>query len=88
VEWLEGSGFDDGLAGPAVSAAIFRCEQVCATPTGPCYQAADSPPHVAFLTALSVYDRGTRQITVVGDAIADIERVPAEETTVPDGAVA
>ena len=87
--WVEGRGFsDEETAGQAARRAVRLRDEVCATPTGPCYLAADKPAHVAFLTALSVFDRPHTGVRYEGDAIPEIERVLEELTRVPDGAVA
>ncbi len=81
-------GFDESIAGIAAQTAVRIDAEVCATPTGPCYEAADRPAHVAFLTGLSVFDRHASNIEVAGDAVLGIMRGLGELTRIPPGAVA
>jgi hypothetical protein len=49
IRWRAGAGFDDPTG--AVAELIREGKQICLTPTGPCFEPADRPDHVAFLTA-------------------------------------
>ena len=89
IGWIEGRGFSgDEHAGMAALAAIYRREEICATPTGPCFIAADSPVHVALLTALSIFDRGSRRIKLEGTALPAAEATLADLVRLPEGTVA
>jgi hypothetical protein len=66
LTWVKGVGFDESIAGIAAQNAVRIGAEVCATPTGPCYEASDRPAHVAFLSGLSVFDRRARNIKVEG----------------------
>ena len=54
IRWEPEVGFND-LTGET-DMAIRLGNKVAATPTGPAYNAGDSPAVVAYLTALSVFD--------------------------------
>jgi hypothetical protein len=88
LTWAKWVGFDESIAGMAAQNAVRIRAEVCATPTGPCYEASDLPAHVAFLTGLSVFDRHARNIKVEGDAVPGIMRGLGELTSIPPDAVA
>ena len=85
--WIEGRGFsEDETAGQAALDAVLRRTEVCVTTTGPCFTAADSPAHVAFVTARSVFDQHA-SLRVEGSAMEAVEEVLDELMTVPEDAV-
>jgi hypothetical protein len=84
----QGVGFDESVAGIAAHNAVRMRAEVCARPTGPCYEASDRPAHVAYLTGLSVFDRRALNIKVEGDAVPGIMGGLAHLTWIPPDAVA
>ena len=80
ITWAEDGGFDDPTG--LIAGLIAAAQRVCATPTGPCYDAAASPAVVALLTAVQVLERVDQ---VEGTAVLDeLEKLVA----VPEGASA
>lgn len=74
IAWTEGVGFDDPTG--KVAAMIAARDEVCATPTGSCFTAADTPGHVALLTAVSALDEVE---TIEGGEpfVAELQRLSA-----------
>lgn len=61
VKWDDKAGFDDPFG--LTQLLIDRGEQIKATPTGPTYTAADTPPEVALATARAAFDTITNETT-------------------------
>ena len=86
MEWTEAGGFGRDSLGnltPALAWLLESERQVCGTPTGPCFPAAEQPGHVALLTAVSIFDHGRYEVEGGEEYVAELERLGE----VPEGAI-
>lgn len=80
LTWTEDGGFDDP---DGIIAELLALDTlVCATVTGPCYPAAETPAVVAWLTAVEALD----EITGIEDPNG-VQAMVETEAEVPAGAV-
>lgn len=68
ITWTDGILSGDDLAVLGVELLVVVDQELARTPTGPFFTAALSPPWVALLTILEVFDQG-RRATVTGDPV-------------------
>lgn len=81
VSWSEEEGFRD--PGAVTAAMILAGDAVCASPTGPCFDAAVAPAVVALITAMRSFE-WVEAIEAPPELMGELRRLQE----VPDGAIA